>query len=44
MKVIKKHPQVRYTIVGDGPERTYLELLTHQLYIQDYVTFVGESS
>ena len=40
-EVIKKHPHVHYTIVGDGPERTYLELLIHQLYLQDNVTLCG---
>ena len=39
--VVKKYPQAHYTIVGDGPERTYLELLLYQLHLQDNVTLYG---
>ena len=41
VEVIKKYRRVHYTIVGDGPERTYLELLIDQLSLQDKVTLCG---
>jgi colanic acid/amylovoran biosynthesis glycosyltransferase len=40
-EVIQRHPKVHYTIVGEGEERTYLELLIHQLHLQDNVTLQG---
>ena len=43
-EVSRKYPQLRYSIVGDGPERTYLELLVHQYGLQDKVTFHGWKS
>lgn len=32
---------VKACLVGDGPERTKLEQLVHQLNLEDYVTFTG---
>jgi colanic acid/amylovoran biosynthesis glycosyltransferase len=43
-EVSRKYPELRYSIVGDGPERTYLELLVHQYGLQDKVTFHGWKS
>ena len=40
-EIVKKYPQAHYYIVGDGPERTYLELLIYQLNLQDNVTLCG---
>ena len=39
--VVKQYPQIHYTIVGDGAERSYLELLIYQLNLQDNVTLYG---
>lgn len=41
-KIIKQNPHCKLVIVGDGPERTKLEALTHKLKIEDYVIFVGK--
>lgn len=38
------HPQVRLTIVGDGPERQALEHLAVELGLTDHVDFVGSQS
>lgn len=40
-EVIKKHTNVRLTIVGDGPERTNLELLIKKLKLQQKVKLYG---
>jgi colanic acid/amylovoran biosynthesis glycosyltransferase len=40
-EVIQRHPQAHYTIVGEGEERTYLELLIYQLNLQDNITLQG---
>jgi len=40
-QLIQKHPQIHFTIVGDGPERSYLQLLIRQLRLQDKVTLYG---
>ena len=40
-KVIQKYPRMQFTIVGDGPERKYLEHVTKQLGLQDKVRFYG---
>jgi colanic acid/amylovoran biosynthesis glycosyltransferase len=40
-EIVKKYPWAHYYIVGDGPERTYLELLIYQLDLQDHVTLCG---
>ena len=41
---IKKHPEqdVKLLVVGDGPQRPELELLTHDLGIADKVDFIGK--
>ncbi|PKQ46739.1 glycosyltransferase family 4 protein [Confluentibacter flavum] len=33
-----------YTIIGDGPQEEYLKFGTHQLGLNDYVTFTGKLS
>lgn len=40
-KVIKKYPRALYVIVGDGPERPYLEKLIKKLHLQNNVTIAG---
>lgn len=37
----QKHPELRLTIVGDGPARKSLEALSGKLRIRDKVTFTG---
>ena len=41
---IKKYPEVdaRLIVVGDGPQKNELELLTHELHISDKVDFIGK--
>ena len=41
---MKKHPEVdaKLLVVGDGPQRAELELLTHELHIADKVDFIGK--
>jgi colanic acid/amylovoran biosynthesis glycosyltransferase len=41
VEILKKYKQIHYTIVGEGPERTYLEALIQQFNLQDYVTLHG---
>ena len=43
-KYLKKHPDAdtKMIVVGDGPQRTELELLTHELHIADKVDFIGK--
>lgn len=43
-EIVRKYPNAHYYIVGDGSERTYLELLVYQYNIQDKVTFCGWKS
>ena len=40
----KKHPEVdtKLIVVGDGPQRQELELLTHELHIAEKVDFIGK--
>ena len=40
---LKKHPDadIKMLVVGDGPQRAELELLTHELKIASYVDFIG---
>lgn len=40
----KKYPDIRLSIVGEGPERDNLELLCKELKLQDKVTFKGQLS
>jgi colanic acid/amylovoran biosynthesis glycosyltransferase len=37
----RRHPELRYDIVGDGPQRKKLEALTDELKLRDVVTFHG---
>lgn len=37
-----RHPDLRYVVVGDGPERGPLERLAAQLGLSDRVTFTGQ--
>ena len=41
---LDKHPDddVKLLVVGDGPQRQELELLTHELHISDKVDFIGK--
>ena len=41
---LSKHPDddVKMLVVGDGPSRNELELLTHELHIADKVDFIGK--
>ena len=41
---VKKHPEVdaKLIVVGDGPQKQELELLTHELYIAEKVDFIGK--
>jgi hypothetical protein len=40
-KVKEKHPKIIYLIIGDGPERNFLENLAKQLNIENLVKFLG---
>jgi colanic acid/amylovoran biosynthesis glycosyltransferase len=40
-EVVKKYPSIHYTIIGDGPEKQYLETLVQQLNLEDKVTLCG---
>ena len=43
-KYLEKHPEAdtKMLVVGDGPQRTELELLTHELHISHKVDFIGK--
>jgi len=41
--VVKKFPDLRCTIIGDGPERENLEKLTSNLGIKNNIKFLGSS-
>lgn len=40
-RVRERLPQVRYLLVGDGPEFARLQALTRELHLQDIVTMTG---
>ncbi len=40
-RALKDHPQTRFQIIGDGPDRQALEQLAHTLHIDQHVAFVG---
>jgi colanic acid/amylovoran biosynthesis glycosyltransferase len=40
-KVMRKYKNIHFTIVGDGPERAYLEKLIKNLKVTDNVTMYG---
>jgi glycosyltransferase involved in cell wall biosynthesis len=40
-KILKRFGDLKYLIVGEGPERENLRTLTAQLEVQDHVVFVG---
>jgi glycosyltransferase involved in cell wall biosynthesis len=42
--LVQKHPDIKLTIVGDGPERKILENLTEDLGLQNNVKFLGRTS
>ena len=37
-----RHPRLRYTVIGDGPERAALEGLAARLGVADRVEFLGQ--
>jgi len=39
--VLKRHPNVRYYVVGDGPDRQRLQQLAYQVGVADHVVFTG---
>ncbi|MGC9019572.1 MAG: glycosyltransferase, partial [Candidatus Bipolaricaulaceae bacterium] len=39
--LVNGHPEVQLVILGDGPERGYLEEVSRQLGIRDRVSFLG---
>jgi colanic acid/amylovoran biosynthesis glycosyltransferase len=43
-QVVQKHPNIQFVIVGDGPERSYLELLIRQLKLKDKIFIYGWAS
>lgn len=40
-ELVRNIPNLRYVVVGDGPQRKQLQALTSQLRLQEYVQFVG---
>ena len=43
-KLVEKHDNLIYLIIGDGPERVYLEKITHDFRITENVRFLGRLS
>lgn len=39
--LVTQFPELRYTIIGDGPDRPYLERLAQQLRVEQQVEFLG---
>lgn len=42
--VIREHPDARYVVIGEGPERQALGRLAHELGVADQVIFLGRVS
>lgn len=40
--VVNKRANVKFIIIGTGPERKKLEVLTRKLKMEDYIVFLGE--
>lgn len=40
-EVIKKHPEARMTIVGEGPEKLRLQSMARELGVSEYISFPG---
>jgi glycosyltransferase involved in cell wall biosynthesis len=38
----RKYPDLKYLVIGDGPERTFLARLAHDLEIEPQVEFLGQ--
>jgi teichuronic acid biosynthesis glycosyltransferase TuaC len=41
-RLVPDHHDVLYLVIGDGPERTLLQRLTHDLALTDHVKFLGQ--
>jgi len=41
LRVLEQHPQLRYVVIGDGPERGALEALARELCVAGRVEFAG---
>jgi len=41
--LLSKHPDLRYVIAGEGPEKTGLQQLAHELAIAEHVRFLGQT-
>ena len=40
-RIIREYPKARFVLIGDGPERKYLENLVKVLKVESYVEFKG---
>ncbi|MEK6590554.1 MAG: glycosyltransferase family 4 protein [Nitrospinota bacterium] len=40
-EIIKEIPEIHYLIVGDGPYKNELEILSERLNVRDFITFTG---
>ena len=43
-KLVKKYPNLKYVVVGAGPEISSLRQLTHDLNLDRHVEFIGQQS
>ncbi len=43
-RLVEEYQNIHFTIVGEGPERTYLELLIRQFKLEDKVSLYGWAS
>lgn len=41
-KLINKHPDLVYLLIGHEEQKSYLESLSHELNVQDHVYFIGQ--